>query len=67
MAQQKQIQKKNLSASSGFVNLRGKSIFCYFAYAYVANENQALDIRLIEQLNFVLLLPQCFEYLMVMR
>ena len=63
MAEQKQIQKKILSASSGFVNLRGKFILCYFAYAYVANENQALGIRLIEQLNFAFLLPQCFEYL----
>ena len=28
-----------------FVNLRGKFILCYFAYAYVASENQALQSR----------------------
>ena len=27
-----------------FVNLTGKLILCYFAYAYVASENQALGL-----------------------
>ena len=43
MAEQKQIQKK-ISFCFVFVNLRGKFILCYnaYAYAYVASENQAL-------------------------
>ena len=39
MAEQKQIQKKILYFV--FVNLREKFILCYFAYAYVASEEQA--------------------------
>ena len=41
MAEQKQIQKKIYVFV--FINLRGKFILCYFAYAYVASENQALS------------------------
>ena len=44
MAEQKQIQKKANSFCFVFVNLRGKFILCYFAYAYVASENDALAI-----------------------
>ena len=40
MAKQKQIQKKILFCFV-FVKLRGRFILCYFAYAYVASENQA--------------------------
>ena len=42
MAEQKQIQKKILSAL--FSTLRGKFILCYLTYAYVASENQTLAI-----------------------
>ena len=43
MAEQKQIQKKIVSALI-FVNLRGKFILFYLTYAHVASENQALAI-----------------------
>ena len=39
MAEQNQIQKKILCFV--FVNPREKFILCYFAYAYVASEEQA--------------------------
>ena len=39
MEEQKQIQKKIYVFV--FINLRGKFILCYFAYAYVASENHA--------------------------
>ena len=42
MAEQKQIQKKIYVFV--FINLRGKFILCYFVYAYVASENQALSL-----------------------
>ena len=43
MAEQKANSNEN-SFCFVFVNLTGKFILCYFAYAYVASENHALAI-----------------------